>query len=137
LVPLMVTLVPARPLPGVKLVIFGRTLKTAAPRGLVPTGLVTEILPVVAPAGTIALREVAITLVGAPALTPLNCTSVTESRLVPVIVTTVPTGPPAGVKLETVGALSTMKVSALVPVPSTVVTLNLPLKAVVDRESAV
>src|ERR1044071_10447982 len=54
-VPVMVTLVPAAPEVGVKLVIFGETMKLAGLGSLVPLGVVTRILPVVAPAGTVAV----------------------------------------------------------------------------------
>ncbi len=52
LVPLIVTLVPARPFVGVKLVIVGTTAKLL-PLVAVPPDVVTVIGPVVAPAGTV------------------------------------------------------------------------------------
>ena len=56
LVPVMVTLVPTRPLVGVKEVIVGATMTTkSAVLVAVPAGLVTLILPVVAPSGTVAV----------------------------------------------------------------------------------
>src|SRR5947208_929285 len=129
LVPLMVTLVPTGPLPGVKLVIVGGliTVKLAALLA-VPPGVVTLIGPLVAPAGTvvvIAVAELTVKL----ALTLLNGTAVAPLKLVPLIVTLVPTGPLLGVKLEIVGGLMTVKLAALLAVPSEVVTLIGPLVA--------
>ena len=55
-VPLIVTLVPADPLVGVKLVIVGALAVTVKLLALVavPPGVVTLSVPVVAPAGTLA-----------------------------------------------------------------------------------
>ena len=54
-VPLMVTLVPTGPLAGVKPVIVGRLITVKLPALVaVPPGVVTLIVPVVAPAGTVA-----------------------------------------------------------------------------------
>jgi hypothetical protein len=58
---------------------------------------------------------------------PLNVTAVAPVRVVPVIVTRVPTGPLAGVKLVIVGV--TVKLLALVAVPAAVVTLSGPVVA--------
>jgi hypothetical protein len=63
------------------------------------------------------------------ALTPLNATYVAPVRVVPPIVTLVPTGPLAGVKLVIVGAGITVKLLALVAVPPGVVTLTSPVVA--------
>ena len=57
---------------------------------------------------------------------PLNVTAVAPMKLVPLIVTLVPTGPLAGVKLAIVGAI--VKVAA-VAVPPGVVTLSGPFVA--------
>ena len=56
LVPVITTLVPTGPLVGLKLVIVGEpmTVKLLALEA-VPPGVVTEIVPVVAPAGTVAV----------------------------------------------------------------------------------
>ena len=64
-----------------------------------------------------------------PALTPLNLTAVAPVKFVPVIVTLVPTGPLAGVKLVIVGAGMTVKLAALVAVPPGVVTFTGPVVA--------
>ena len=94
----------------------------------VPPGVVTLSGPVVAPVGTVAwivVAEVTVKL----ALTPLNVTVVAPVKLVPLIVTLVPTGPLVGVKLVIVGGLITVKLLALVAVPPAVVTLTGPVVA--------
>ena len=63
------------------------------------------------------------------ALTPLNVTAVAPLKFVPLSVTLVPTGPPAGAKLVIVGAGMTVKLLALVAVPPGVVTLSGPVVA--------
>src|SRR5947208_9885184 len=90
----------------------------------VPPGVVTLSGPVVAPVGTVAwivVAEVTVKL----ALTPLNVTVVAPVKLVPLIVTLVPTGPLVGVKLVIVGGLTTVNEPALVAVPPAVVTLKI------------
>src|SRR5712691_810963 len=95
----------------------------------VPPGVVTLIGPVVAPAGTVAVMVVAEFTVKL-ALVPLNSTTVAPVKLVPLMVTLVPTGPLVGVKLEIVGELLvTVKLTALLAVPPAVVTLIGPLVA--------
>ena len=64
--------------------------------------MVTLILPVVAPFGTVALIEVADRMKN-DAATPLNLTELAPLRYVPLSVTEAPVGPLAGVKLEIVG----------------------------------
>src|SRR5438270_13341288 len=98
----MLTLDPTIPLAGVKLLILGMTEKLSELLTL-PVGRVILIAPVVAPAGTTAVTEVALTNVGAPPETSLKATSVVSSRSVPLIVTSVPTKPLVGVKLLIVG----------------------------------
>jgi hypothetical protein len=122
LAPLMVTLLPTGPLAGVKLVIVGGliTVKLLA-LVAVPPGVVTPIGPIVALAGTVAWIVVAEFTVK-PALTPLNVTAVAPVKLAPLMVTLLPAGPLAGVKLVTVGGLITVKLLALVAVPPGVVT---------------
>ena len=63
------------------------------------------------------------------ALTLLKVTPVAPMKLVPLMVTLVPTGPLAGVKLVIVGGLMTVKLPALVAVPPGVVTLIVPVVA--------
>ena len=65
-----------------------------------------------------------------PAAVPLNRTADAPVKLVPLMVTLVPTGPLAGAKLAIVGALTvTVKLLALVAVPPGVVTLSGPVVA--------
>ena len=65
-----------------------------------------------------------------PAAVPLNATAVAPVKFVPLIVTLVPVGPLAGVKLVIVGALAvTVKLVALVAVPPGAVTLSGPVVA--------
>src|SRR6266480_2050674 len=108
-------------------VVVSPTVKLAALLA-VPPGVVTLIGPLVAPAGTVAVIAVAEFTVKL-ALTLLNSTAVAPLKLVPLIVTLVPTGPLLGVKLEIVGGLMTVKLAALLAVPPGVVTLIGPLVA--------
>lgn len=94
----------------------------------VPPGVVTEIRPVFAPFGTVAVICVA-ELTAKPAVLLPNITLVTFVKFVPVIVTGVPTGPLAGVKPVTVGACTTVKTPALFATPPGVVTEIGPLVA--------
>jgi hypothetical protein len=71
----------------------------------VPAEVVTEIGPVVAPIGTLAFTMVAELITTALAVTPLNFTTAPEMKLVPLIVTTVPTAPEVGEKLVIVGVV--------------------------------
>jgi hypothetical protein len=75
----------------------------------VPAGVVIAIVPVVAPSGTIAVSFVLETTVKVSAAMPSKVTSVVCLRLVPVMVTVVPTGPFFGVKLVICGVTSTLK----------------------------
>ena len=63
------------------------------------------------------------------AAVPLNLTAVVPVKFVPLIVTLVPAGPVAGVKVVIVGGLSTVKLLALVAVPPGVVALSGPVVA--------
>ena len=122
--PVMITLVPTAPLPGVKLVIVGAAAETVKFVLLlaVPPGAVTPIGPVVALAGTVAVICVPEFTVKT-ALVPLKVTAVAPVKLVPVRVTLVPTAPLLGVKLVIVGAAGrTVKLVLLVEVPPGVVT---------------
>jgi hypothetical protein len=137
-VPVMVTIVPTSPLVGVKDVIVGSgigkvvTVKSAE-LVAVPSGVVTDILPVVAPAGTVAFTDVAVisVIVLTATAVPLNLIEVIPPKFVPLIVTTVPTIPLAGVKelkVGDVGAL-TIKLVILVAVPSDDVAVIFPVVA--------
>ncbi len=128
-VPLIVTVVPTRPLVGVKPVIVGgkRTVKLLA-LVAVPPGAVTLSGPVVAPVGTVAWIDVAVVTVNV-AEVPLNVTAVAPVKFVPLIVTLVPTSPLVGEKVVIVGWLTTVKLLALVAVPPGVVTVSGPVVA--------
>jgi hypothetical protein len=126
-VPVSVTEVPTGPRFGAQdtMVGAGMNVKSFALVS-VPPGVVTLILPVVAPAGTDVSIRVAETRVKLAAV-PLNRTLVAPPRFVPVIVTEAPTGPLAGAKEAMVGAGTNVKSLALVSVPPGVVTLILPV----------
>ena len=94
-----------------------------------PFGVVTEILPVVAPLGTVVVIWVALFTVNAAAV-PLNATAVAPVKFVPLIATDAPTWPEVGLKLLIVGAaLGTVKLPVDVATPLGVVTLILPVVA--------
>ena len=103
------TEVPTGPELGDRLLMTGATVKETPL--LVPPFTVRTTLPVVAPVGTGATTEVALQLVGV-AVMPLNATVLDACvlpKVLPVIVTEVPTAPELGDKLLTTGAF--------VPVP--------------------
>ncbi len=81
-----------------------------------PVVLVTVIGPIVAPAGTVAFSCVAETCVIAVAGVALHFTVEVLLKPTPLIVTTVPAGPPLGLKpvIDRLG----VKFVALVPVPA-------------------
>src|SRR6185436_9024636 len=85
--------------------------------------------PVLAPTGTMAFTAVAVTAVGVTVTGPVNVTPVVPARFRPLIVTNAPTGAAAGTSVVGLGGWSTAKGPALVTVPSTVVTLILPVTA--------
>jgi hypothetical protein len=94
----------------------------------VPPAVVTLHVPLLAPAGTVVVIDVAETTVY-EAATPPSATALAPVRFVPVNVTLAPTDPLAGLKLETVGAAGgvvTVKLAELVAVPPPVVTLHVP-----------
>jgi hypothetical protein len=133
-VPVTVTFVPTGPLVGVNDEIVGAgggatvTAKAFAVVA-VPPGVVTAISPVEAPAGTIAVSDVADATVK-DALVPPKVTLVVPVKFVPVTVTFVPTGPLVGVNDEMVGAGTvTVNGVALVAVPPGVVTAIGPVVA--------
>ena len=131
-VPEIDTMAPTLPDAGLNAVMPGAdgvTVKLPALRP-VPAGVVTEILPVVAPLGTTAVIDVAdFTLIVGEAV-PLNLTAVAPVKLVPVMVISFPTGPLVGVNDVTVGADAvTVKFVALVATPAGVVIVILPVVA--------
>jgi len=94
-VPVIVTPVPTGPVAGAKEVMAGVTVKRVVVTiGPLP-GVVTVMGPVVAPAGTVVvIVPEGLTVKGEA--TPLNETAVAPVKVVPVIVTLVPTGPKIG-----------------------------------------
>src|SRR6266568_3961855 len=96
-VPVMVTAVPPGPLVGVNELIVGGDPVTVKALALStePAGVVTLILPLVAPPGTVVLIWVSETTPKVAA-TPLKATWVAPVKLLPVMVTPVPPGPLVG-----------------------------------------
>jgi hypothetical protein len=129
LLPEIVTEVPTGPFAGLKLEIAGRaavTVKLLA-EFAIPSGVVTEIRPVVVPLATVAVILVTLLTVKLEAAVPLKATAVAPVKLVPVITTDVPTGPLAGAKLLIAGGPSTVNMPADAAVPPGVVTVTAPV----------
>ena len=122
LVPVMLTAVPRTPLVGEKEAMTGTSMK-ACELVTVPEELVTEIGPLVAPLGTVAVIWESETTVNV-AEVPLKATRVAPVYWAPLMVTLVPTGPLVGVKEEIRSAVSAgvdilaTNVSVLPGVPS-------------------
>src|SRR5262245_34804143 len=92
----------------------------------VPPGVVTAIVPLVAPEGTPAVIFIEwLTVKGAT--TPLIVTEDALRKVVPLMITVVPAGPEAGEKLVMVGG--TRKMPALEAAPAGLVTLIGPVVA--------
>jgi hypothetical protein len=91
--------------------------------------VVTVILPDPAPVGTVAVILVAELTEKLVAATPPNFTEVAPVKAVPLMVTTVPTGPLVGENEVIEGAVVTVKSDALVAVPPGVVTVIFPVTA--------
>jgi hypothetical protein len=100
-----VTEVPTGPLVGEKLVILGPVTVKVPAEISVPAGLVTEILPDVAPFGTVAVILPLFTTVKEFAVVPLNLTTDVPWKFDPKIDTTVPTLPLFGLKPVITGAV--------------------------------
>lgn len=134
LVPVMVTVVPAVPLAGVKLAITGpeaavtvKLVELAAD----PCAEMTAMGPLVAPAGTAAeICEAESTV--KVALDPLNSTEEVPVKLEPEMTTRVPAGPLAGAKPAMIGdeLAVTVKLRVLIAVPERVVTEMEPVVAI-------
>jgi len=119
----MMTEVPAIPPEGANPETVGCTPKLVelVP---VPDGVVTLIVPVVAPFGTVAvICKSELTVYAADV--PLNFTELAPVKLVPVRTTGFPTISAVGAKLTTCGR--TVKFDALVPLPLGVVTVIKPV----------
>lgn len=122
-VPVTCTDVPTGPDAGVNELIDGaETTVNDDPLVAVPPAVVTDTGPDEAPSGTLTTTYVALLLYPFPrALVPLKATPVTPPRLVPLIVTLVPTVPDDGeTDVMTGGAI--VKFAVLVAVPPGVVT---------------
>jgi len=131
LAPVIVTDVPTVPLLGENESMTGGGAVTvkSAPLVAVPPGVVTVILPVVAPAGTDVLISVLDTTVKVAAV-PLKRTLLASLKFLPEITTGVPTGPRVGVKEMIAGAGGvTVKSESLDTVPPDVETLIGPVVA--------
>jgi len=135
-VPVIVTAVPVLPLVGENEEIVGAGTVTVKLALLVsvPPGVVTVILPVVAPVGTfVSIRVPWEFTVTGDALTPLNCTAVAPAtKPLPLIWTAVPTGPLFGENEEIVGGAAvgvTVKLVGLVAVPPVVLAVIGPVVA--------
>ena len=130
-VPVIATDVPTGPETGVNEAIVGGedeiTVKFAA-LVAVPLLVVTVILPVVAPAGTVAVIWVSESMLP-EAVTPLNLRPVVVAKPVPVMTTVSPTCPEVGENDVIVGPepeLVTVNEAVLVPVLPEAVTLMTP-----------
>jgi hypothetical protein len=124
--PMMTTEVPHGPRIGSKDVICGLpTVKSVALK-LIPFGVVTEIFPVVAPAGTVAVILLGLSTVNIADELP-NFTDVAPVKLSPLIVTIVPAGPLSGENDVISGVPGTVNFVALVAVPAGVVRLMSPV----------
>src|SRR5512138_3610219 len=120
----MVTDVPTGPLVGVSVVMLGGTVTVKLTPLLARPPTVTTTVPVVAPAGTGTTRLDADQLVGV-AVVPLKVTVLVPCvapKLVPAIVTDVPTGPLVGVSVVMLGGTVTVKLTPLLARPPTVTT---------------
>jgi hypothetical protein len=104
----------------------GNTVKFVALVAVPPPGVVTAILPLVAPEGTVAVILMELLMVKFAA-TPLNVTEFALRKVVPLMITWVPGDPEVGEKLVMVGG--TTKVPTLAAVPAVLVTLILPVVA--------
>jgi hypothetical protein len=128
-VPVSVTSEPGAPLAGVNELTTGKLVMIkSVPLTPTPTLLLTLMGPLVAPAGTVARICVSESIVNV-ADSPLNATSLALVNALPVMVTSVPVKPPAGVNDVIVGGSSMMKSVALNPVAAALVTLIGPLLA--------
>ena len=130
--PVIMTVAVSAPLAGFRLVIVGvgNTLKLTPLIKVTPL-TITEMGPVVAPAGTVVAILLVVELVTTPA-TPLNNTILFAGvvlKLVPLIVTGVPTAPLVGLKPVKVGDGNTVKFVALVSVTPLTVNVILPVVA--------
>jgi hypothetical protein len=126
--PVIVTIAPIAADDGERLLMLGNTVKST-PLLLTPLAYTTT-LPVVAPVGTVTLIDVAAQLVTV-AVVPLKDTNpvpCVEPKLVPVMVTAVPTAPEVTDSLVMLGAATTVNFTPLLATPL-VLTTTLPVVA--------
>lgn len=120
----MVTAVPTGPVDGDMPVTVGTAPTVNSMLLLARPPTVIAIEPAVAPAGTGTTMLVLLQLLG-EATTPLKLTILLPCvvpKFVPVIVTDVPTGPCAGVRVVMLGAAPTPKLTPLLATPATLTT---------------
>lgn len=129
-VPVMVKLPPVATYATEMLLIVGVAVKLVAELP-VPPAVVTEIGPVTAPTGTIAVKAEAEVTVKLVAVTPPKATAVAAPMFVPVTLMLAPAAPEA-VKVEITGAVGapvTVKLADELPAPAGVVTVISPVVA--------
>lgn len=115
---------------GAKLSLLGAlSAVKEAPLVAVPPGVVTRTGPVVTPEAAVAMICVAELTLKDAAFKALKVTAVAPLKPVPLMVTTVPALPLAGVKLVMLGTPTTEKLLTLCTVPLAVVTLSGPVLA--------
>jgi len=134
--PLIVTAAPMAADDGATLLMLGNTVKST-PLLLTPLAYTTT-LPVVAPVGTVTLIDVAaqlVTVAGVPLklTVPVPCV---EPKLVPVMVTAVPTAPDVGDNFVMLGAATTVNFTPLLATPL-VLTTTLPVVAPVGTVATI
>jgi hypothetical protein len=131
-VPAITTDTPTAPLVGVRLLMLGAALTVnAMPLLAMPPAAVTTTLPVVAPAGTVAVMLLALQLLMV-AVVPLNFTlplPCDEPKFEPAMTMAEPTAPLFGVRLLMLGAAVTVNVTPLLATPPAAVTTTLPVVA--------
>ena len=126
-VPVIVTLLPIRPLVGLNEVMVGAGVKVKIPELIaVPPNVFTPIAPV-APLPKVAVICVSEFTINELANVKPMLTPVVVSRFVPEMITVFPVPPFVGVKLLMVGAGIKLYVSALTAVPPGVVMLIVPV----------
>jgi len=106
LLPAMVTILPTGPAGGNRPDMLGGTITVKGAPLLAWPLTVTTTFPVVAPLGTAAVMLAALQLEALPALVPLKLTVLLPwlvPKLLPVMVTAVPTGPEVGDSPEMLG----------------------------------
>ena len=130
--PEIATCAPATPVVGDTLEMLGAAVCTVKLTPLLATPpTVTTTLPVLAPLGTVTTMMVALQKEAASALTPWKVTVLLpwlSPKLLPTRVTSPPTGPRDGDRLEMLGGTVTVKLTPLLAKPLTVTT-TLPVLA--------